>query len=178
MELPALSLNEWLVLALIAEEPTHGFAIARLTSAAGPLGTIWQIPKPLVYRAIGRLAELGLIRHEAIEPSTTGPQRALVAATDTGRAAMAAWLVTPVEHIRDVRSELLLKLALLDRAGLDPGPLIEAQRARIDPLIAALRQRHEKATGFDRTLTAWRHESAQTVLRFLTILQTPPAPSP
>ena len=32
-----------------------------------------------------------------------------------------------VEHVRDVRTELMLKLALLDRAGVDPTELLRGQ---------------------------------------------------
>ena len=59
---PALSLAEWVVLCLIREEPAHGFALARLLSADGAVGRIWRIPKPVVYRALQRLEELGLVR--------------------------------------------------------------------------------------------------------------------
>ena len=58
---PSLSLAEWTVLALIAEHPAHGFAISQLTAPGGELGRIWHIPRPVIYRAIGRLEEAGLV---------------------------------------------------------------------------------------------------------------------
>lgn len=39
----------------------------------------------------------------------------------------AQWLSTPAGHARDVRSELMIKLALPDRAGADPQPLLSLQ---------------------------------------------------
>src|SRR5690349_12965684 len=48
--LPEMSLPEWLVLAILAEHPAHGFAVAQLTAAGGDLGRVWQIPKAVVYR--------------------------------------------------------------------------------------------------------------------------------
>ena len=59
------------------------------------------------------------MRAESVEPGL-GPQRTIYAATPQGRQAAENWLETPVEHVRDIRSHLLLKLALLDRAGADP----------------------------------------------------------
>ena len=51
------------------------------------------------------------------------------------------WLEQPVGHLRDVRTELLLKLALRERAGLDNGRFLAAQQAQLAPTIDALDQR-------------------------------------
>ena len=53
---PSLSLPEWTVLTVLSQQPAHGFAVAQLTAPDGELGRIWQIPRPVIYRAIGRLA--------------------------------------------------------------------------------------------------------------------------
>src|SRR5579875_3856215 len=135
---PSLSLSEWLVLGLVCEAPQHGFAIARMLGAEGPLGQVWRVPKPVVYRALQRLEGLGHLQTTGEETSPEGPVRSLVDATPAGRAELAAWLARPAGHNRDVRSELLAKLALIDRAGGDPRPLLEAQRERFVPLAAAL----------------------------------------
>ena len=164
---PPLSLTEWLVLCLACEGPTHGFAIARLLGQQGSLGQVWRVPKPVIYRALPRLADLGLVRDVGEQPTSLGPVRSLVEATGAGRQASQAWLARPVGHIRDVRSELMVKLALLDRAGADPAPLLAAQRAALTPIAAALRERLAVATGFDRTLALWRYETVSAALRFL-----------
>jgi DNA-binding MarR family transcriptional regulator len=54
---PSLSLPEWTVLAVLSQQPAHGFAVAQLTAAAGELGRVWQLPRPVSYRAIGRLLD-------------------------------------------------------------------------------------------------------------------------
>ena len=77
-------------------------------------------------------------------------------------------------HNRDVRSELLAKLALLDRAGTDPRPLLDAQREQLQPVAAALRERLASATGFERTIAAWRWETLSATLRFLDVLSGQP----
>ena len=66
--MPRLSLAEWLVLCLVCEAPSHGFALARTLSEEGELG---------------------------FQPSNAGPVRSLVDATDAGRDAAAAWLAQP-----------------------------------------------------------------------------------
>ena len=164
---PALSLAEWLVLCLVCEKPQHGFAIARLLGSDGELGKIWRVPKPVVYRALQRLEQAGLLLPTAPEPSSMGPVREPVKVTAEGRKLAAAWLTTPASHARDVRSELLVKLALLDRSATDPGSLLDAQRDQLIPVARALEERLAAATGFDRTLVLWRSETISATLRFL-----------
>jgi DNA-binding PadR family transcriptional regulator len=166
----SLSLSEWLVLCLVCEQPRHGFAIARLLEAEGSLGRVWRVPKPVIYRALQRLEQLGLVRTIEQQASSQGPVRSLIDATPAGRKAAGAWLTRPVEHTRDVRSELLVKLALLDRAGADPQPLLEAQREHLAPVADAMRARLDDAGGFDRTLALWRYETVSATVRFLDAL--------
>src|ERR1700722_20651096 len=146
----SMSLPEWLVLAILSQQPMHGFAVAQLTAADGELGRVWQIPKAVIYRAIGRLLDAGLVVPQSTEQGL-GPQRTIYAATPEGSAAARRWLHTPVAHVRDIRSHLLLKLALLDRAGDDPGDLLDAQRAVLAPIAAANWGRQEARDRFDAT---------------------------
>jgi len=144
----------------------------------GDLGQIWHVPRGMVYRSLDRLSDLGLIRSAGEESSPQGPVRLLVEATEAGQAAAVSWQHRPVEHTRDIRSELLVKLALLDRAGIDPRDLLIAQRALMVPLADGLRDRLAAATGFDCTLLLWRYETASATVRFLdALVLTPPSPS-
>ncbi len=165
-----LSLAEWLVLCLVREEPTYGLVLVGLLSRDGGLGQIWSVPKAVIYRALPRLEALGLIRTAGAQRTSQGPARSLVEATPAGRAAAAAWLGTPVEHARDVRSELMVKLALLDRSGADSRDLLQAQLGRLLPVAAALEDRLRATTGFEHTLILWRHEAMTATLRFLETL--------
>jgi PadR family transcriptional regulator AphA len=174
--LPEMPLPEWLVLALLSQRPAHGFAVAQLTASSGELGRVWQVPKAVVYRAIGRLLDAGLINPEVTEPGL-GPQRTIYNATPRGHAAADRWLQIPVEHVRNLRSELLLKLALLDRAGVDPAALLQAQRRTLEPLVAALGARRARSHGFDATLLAWRRANAAAALDFLDAVMPPAAPA-
>ena len=169
---PTLSLAERTVLAVLSERPAHGFAVARLTAPDGELGRIWHIPRPVVYRSIGRLLDAGLITPAAVE-SGRGPQRTIYTVTAQGRQAAARWLDTPVEHVRDVRTQLLLKLALLDRAGRDPTNLIRRQRAVLEPIAAAIKAERPPGKGFDATLLAWRRANAAATLDFLDDITQP-----
>jgi DNA-binding PadR family transcriptional regulator len=168
-ELPSLSVPEWLVLAILGQQPMHGFAVAQLTAPDGELGRVWHIPKAVIYRAIGRLVEPGLIAPEGTEPGL-GPQRTVYAATPAGHAAAQRWMQTPVDHVRDIRSQLLLKLALLDRAGDDPAGLLRRQREVLEPIVRAIEASSVHDGGFDATLLAWRKANALAALDFLDMI--------
>lgn len=162
-----LSLAERVVLGLVAEGPTYGFAVARLLEPAAAVGRVFHVPRPVVYRSIDRLIEAGLVVAGRVEAGNRGPQRTLISASPAGRRAAQRWLGVPVGHVRDFRTELLVKLALLGRAGRSSAGLIDAQRRLLEPIVAALADQRDKAEGFDATLADWRYETAQAALRFL-----------
>lgn len=124
---PALSLAEWVALCLVCEQPTHGFAVAGLLIRGSDLGQMWHIQKAVVYRAMDRLERLGYIRRIGQEFSSLGPVKSPCRAIPSGQRAAAAWLNRPVDHPRDIRPELLPKLALLDRIGADSAELLGRQ---------------------------------------------------
>jgi DNA-binding PadR family transcriptional regulator len=159
-----VSLGEHAVLALIAEEPRHGWAVVRELAPGGALGRVWTLSRPLAYRALEQLAAQRLIRATGTEPGE-GPRRTIYATTAAGRRELERWLDTPVEHPRDVRSELLLKLAIAKRRGIDTRRLLRAQQRVFRPAFAGL----EKAarTRDADIVDTWRHESALAIQRFI-----------
>jgi DNA-binding PadR family transcriptional regulator len=164
---PELSLAEWAVLALIAEKPTHGWAIVKELAADGDLGRIWTVSRPLAYRALRHLEQLGLIESLGTEPSADGPARTQLGTTPAGRVAVDRWLSAPSSHVRDLRTRLLLQLRFLDGRGLDLLPLATAQLELLTPILAALRDRAEETNGFAGLLARWRYESTGAAVRFL-----------
>ena len=169
---PELAPGDWAVLGAVAEGPTHGFAVSQLLAADGALGRVWTLPRPVVYQVIKKLVAAGLLAEQGVVHSSRGPARTMVAVTPAGRRALRRWLDEPVDHVRDVRSMLLLKLALLDRAGRDRGPLLAAQRARLETLVEALDGARDAAEGFDRVLAEWRISSSRATLGFLDALES------
>jgi DNA-binding PadR family transcriptional regulator len=164
---PRLSLSEWVVLCLVCEGPTHGYVLSAALSRSSELGQVWSVPKAMVYRALSRLEQLGYTHPTGAEASNHGPVKSPAEATPAGLGAAATWLSEPVIHPRDVRTELLIKLALLDRIGADTSQLLSRQHAVLAPVAAVLGHRLEGTAGFQRTLALWRSESISATLRFL-----------
>jgi DNA-binding MarR family transcriptional regulator len=123
-----------------------------------------------VYRALGRLEEQGLISEAGEEPGEPGPRRMVYEATGKGHRAVAQWRAEPVRHLRDVRSALLAKVLLRQRAGERLGPLVVEQREVFAPLFERLTEQFE-TTETDHVIAAWRYESSQAVARLLDHLE-------
>ena len=165
-----VSLGEWACLGLLYRTPSHGFAVAARLRRGQDIGRVWSLSRPLTYRAIDHLVDVGYLDVVGEEPGIAGGNRTLVAASRSGRAAFRRWVRTPVTHLRDVRSELMLKLLLAEECGIEVGPMLTVQRRLVDELAAALDD--EVHSGDERDVVAlWRSESSKAVQRFLDRVQ-------
>jgi DNA-binding PadR family transcriptional regulator len=163
-----MSLNDWAVLACLAERPRHGYDVAAELAPGAELGAVWRVPRQRVYRALDRLVALGLAEAGRLEPGEGGPPRQVFRATGAGRARLHEWLGHPVAHLREVRSALLLKLVVSRRLGVDVRPLVEAQRGAFGDALAAL-----AAPPGEDPVAVWRHHSAAAVAALLDTLAPP-----
>lgn len=161
-----LSATDHVVLAVLAEAPSHGFALAQQLSSTSDLGRIFTVRRPLVYRALNRLVEHDLATPGRREPSTAGPQRRIHIASPNGRRINTDWLSEPVRHVRDVRTQLLVKLRLLDRSELSNEQLVHSQRLELNETLEQLIARGATGDAVDQ----WRMHSATATLRFLNSL--------
>jgi PadR family transcriptional regulator AphA len=162
-----MSLTDWVVLAVIAEEPRHGFSVARELAPDAPIGQVWTVRRPLVYRSLEYLAADRSIKPSRTEPGAQGPHRTVYGVTRTGRSRLGHWLVQPVAHPREVRSELLVKFVLRARRGERLTPLAVAQLELFAPVADGLARAARRSTGADRVVARWRLESMRAITRTL-----------
>jgi DNA-binding PadR family transcriptional regulator len=155
--------GEWAVLALLCEAPGHGYAVAGALAPDGEIGRVWSLNQALTYRALDVLKERGLIAVTGEKPGEGGPRRIELEATSEGRELVERWLAEPEQHIRDLRSVLLLKLTFRERAGLPLAPLLEAQREAVAPKAAALQAKVAEGGVAD----LWRATMAEAALGFI-----------
>lgn len=162
-----LSLTDWVVLGLLAEESRHGFALAKELEPHAELGQLWTVRRPLVYRAIDHLLEIGLAEPRLVEPGAQGPHRTVIAATRTGRARLRRWLEEAVEHPRDVRATLLVKLALRARRGDALAPLARRQLDAFAHVQRSLGRRRASTSSVEQLAIEWRYRANEAIRRFL-----------
>lgn len=173
-----LSLAEYAALGAVAEGRSHGFAVARLLGPDGDIGRVYGVARPAVYRAVERLIDAGLVQALEVEPGDRGPRRTPLRITRTGRRVLDLWMWAPVKHVRQIRTEFLVKVVLIDRSGGDPSPLIRAQIAVLGPVVDAIAEHHTGTSRSERTVSLWRVRSAQATLRFLEELAEERSPTP
>jgi PadR family transcriptional regulator AphA len=152
---------------LLCERPAHGWALASQVAPSGELGSIWSLTRPLVYRSLEILEARQLVVPAGSEPGVRGPNRTIFRATAAGHEAVGLWLSEPVEHVREGRSLLLLKLVFAQRHCIDPRPMLLAQREAIEEAIDSLEERTRDSDGTDSILLRFRLESSRAVERFI-----------
>lgn len=164
----ALSMTEHVVLAVLSEGPTHGFAISKELDVENEVGKVFTVARALVYRALDRLVESGYAEPVATE-QRGGPKRVVHEATGAGHREHRSWLALPVSHIRDLRIDFLLKLTFLRRAHLSPVDLIRAQREALRPAFDAL---NEPAVDPRDHVEQWRRSNARAAAAYLDELES------
>lgn len=105
------------VLALLAEGPSHGYDLkARFETEIGPQWGSLNIGH--VYQVLDRTLRDGYVTVSRVSQNSR-PDRRVYALTDSGRAELEDWLVTPADRSGGFRDELFLKLFAAARRGPD-----------------------------------------------------------
>jgi PadR family transcriptional regulator AphA len=162
----ALARGELAMLALLAERPAHGWALSRDVAPGSEIGEIWSGDRQRVYRGLRKLNALGLIESALTTPGG-GAHRTVYRVTPAGKDTLDRWLREPVEHMRDAQSTFVLKLVFTQRAGLDPVPLLNAQRATVLATIEAISHRLRTRGSERRVHLHLRLETARALLTFI-----------
>jgi DNA-binding PadR family transcriptional regulator len=123
-------MQQEVVLAMLAKEPSHGYQLrARLRQALGPLGDAMNAGQ--VYVVLTRLERAGLVASERSTMAADLPDRKLYALTPNGQERVADWLAE-VSWPKPDLAEFHLKLVAAAAAGLaDPLTIVDAQRREL-----------------------------------------------
>ena len=144
-------MQQEVVLALLAKEPSHGYQLrARLVQALGPLGDTMNAGQ--IYVTLGRLEKAGLVAGEQAAGLADRPDRKVYALTAAGQQRVAGWL-TEVSWPKPDLAEFHLKLVAAAAARLaDPLAIVDAQRRELlrrlrDAQRAAMAEPDRSAAG-------------------------------
>ncbi len=164
-----LTPTAYLVLGLIAREgPSTPYELKRHVAAT--LGHFWSFPHSLLYGEPARLAELGLLLERREED---GRRRRIFSITETGRAALRAWLARPSGEPTELRDPGLLQLFFADlgppevRASI-AGEQLAIHRAKLVDYEEDQRlEPAQRAAGpVGRTVERWRGETVRMGLLY------------
>jgi DNA-binding PadR family transcriptional regulator len=123
-------MQQEVVLALVAKEPSHGYELrARLRHALGPLGDAMNHGH--VYVTLARLEKAGLVVSELAPGVADRSDRRVYGLTPDGQQRVAEWLAEVAWPKPDL-AEFHLKLIAAAAAGLaDPLTIVDRQRREL-----------------------------------------------
>lgn len=84
---------EYAILGFLQYDPRSGYDLKRIFDTS--VQHFWPADQAQIYRTLARLAEKGWAEQEIV-PQEDRPDRKLYHITETGRAALRQWLVTPL----------------------------------------------------------------------------------
>jgi len=160
--------GEWAVLAMLRLGPNHGYEIARCLQQDGLADVTW-IEHSLLYAYLKTLERRGFITGREMRVGAHPPRR-VFELTSPGETAVDAWLRRPVERLREVRLDFMLKLYFLHH--LDPAAernLLRAQIENVEGYVdrVAARLSATGSHGFERLVLGSKASAASATLGWL-----------
>jgi PadR family transcriptional regulator, regulatory protein AphA len=158
--------GEYTVLGLLALEPAHGYEVNRRWQES-PLAELLPVEQSILYGYLRTLDRRGLLDWEEHRVGNRPPRR-VFALSEEGWEYLRPWLRSPVERMREVRLDLLLKLYLLEE--IDPGGvprLIAEQVAVCRRYVDREEARLDRAEGFTRLIAESRLSAGRATLGWL-----------
>jgi DNA-binding PadR family transcriptional regulator len=111
------------LLALLAEEPTHGYELKRQFDET--IGKLWPVQQAQIYNNLRLLEKDGLIELDERVEQENLPDRKNFRLTTGGQVELADWLQAPVQSSRQLKDDFYLKLATLATVLDDPSKLTD-----------------------------------------------------
>ena len=139
---PVLTPVQYAVLGLLQQAPAHGYELQRAFSDGGDLGAVAHVEQPTLYAVLKDLAVRGLIEGTETREGLR-PPRTVYALSPEGQRLLDLWLRAPVQRLREVRLDFLLKVYFARRRGDRRlvRTLVDAQIRACHDYLAALEAR-------------------------------------
>ncbi|MEO9256536.1 MAG: PadR family transcriptional regulator [Tepidiformaceae bacterium] len=160
------SVGEFAVLGILAQRSMHGYEMAHCFEHED-LCEVYPIEQSMLYTHVRKLEERGLISG-AEERVGQRPPRKTYSLSETGTESLRNWLGEPVERMRQVRVEFLMKLYFL--RAIDPAAerhLLRRQLEVCEAYYLRLSERVQNSTGFTRLVAMSKESAAEATLGWL-----------
>ncbi|MCL4231255.1 MAG: PadR family transcriptional regulator [Dehalococcoidia bacterium] len=161
----ALLPGEYAVLSLLSLRAMHGYEMMCFLEDEGLL-SICPLEQSTLYTYLRNVEARGLVDWTE-ERVGLRPPRKIYRLTDSGRDVIGAWLRQPVERMREVRLEFLLKLFFLAESDLKAHSRLLADQIRVCEAYLAGLDRRQQLTEFDRLVVQSKRSAAEATLGWL-----------
>lgn len=164
-----LSPVQYAILGLLHEQAAHGYELQRSFTEGSDLAGVVHLEQASLYAALKDLAGRGLIVGTETREGLR-PPRTVYSLTRTGERVLDGWLQTPVERLRQVRLDFLLKVYFArQRSEAAVRTLVDAQIAMCHRYLADLEARAAELgpESFAYLVTQSRTSAARSTLEWL-----------
>lgn len=157
--------GEYVVLSLLALRPMHGYEMTCFITDEG-LSDVCPVEQSTLYTYLRNIEARGLVEW-AEERVGLRPPRKTYSLTPEGRRVIHEWLRLPVDRMREVRLEFLIKLFFLQRLDLAAfKQLLAGQIAACEEYLVHLAER-DHPSDFSRLVARSKRSAAEATLRWL-----------
>jgi len=119
--------TEYILLGLVAQGPAHGYDLHKQIATLDGLSAIWHVKQSQLYALLEKLEGMGYLRAVSA-PGVAYALRKQYHLTENGRQVFDAWMVSPVQHAREMRQGFLARLYFARLSGAaSVRQLIDAQ---------------------------------------------------
>lgn len=161
---------DFILLGLIARQPTHAYDLYHRLKDSEELKTLWTFRQSRLYAVLDKIEKNGLISTH-IEPEPVLPSRKICTITPEGKAAFEAWLHRPVEHMNEIRSDFLGKLYFLkDRPEAERSEVIAAQTRQCEVWLTNIERKlseHPQPDDYIHVIYSFRAAFIRAALEWL-----------
>ncbi len=129
---------DFVLLGMLAQQPRHGYDLHKELSSLEGLGLVWHIKQAQLYALLDKLEIQGHLTSVPVT-SISHPPRKEYHLTTSGLKVFKAWMLSPVEHGREIRQDFLAKFYFARLYGEETArQVIEAQRKVLDEIQARM----------------------------------------
>jgi PadR family transcriptional regulator AphA len=158
--------TEFVMLGALMSGSKHGYEVMQFLSSA--LEPAWRVSTSQLYVLLKRLELEGMVE-STLESQESRPSKRVYRITKKGKEFFVRWLKTPVEHVRDFRTEFLSKLFFFYHLAL-PGleTLVDAQIGALKQLRRTAHEREKKETDvFMRLVYGFKRHTMDSLVTWL-----------
>ncbi|BDU73209.1 PadR family transcriptional regulator [Mesoterricola silvestris] len=138
---------ELTLIGILDRTPMHGYNLCKAVQALDGFDLVWKVKQSALYALVDKLEAQGLLESDLI-PGESHPSRKELRVTPAGRAALDAWVDTPVESVRQMRQDFFGRLYFARLSGPDRARrLIRAQHQACQAWLRHLQGRLETEPG-------------------------------
>jgi len=119
---------ELTLLGILERTPMHGYNLCKAVQALDGFDLVWKLKQSSLYALVDKLEAAGLLAGDLVA-GDTHPSRKELRVTAAGKAALDAWVDSPVDSVRQMRQDFFARLYFARLTGPDRARrLLQAQR--------------------------------------------------